>query len=1103
MKPKATTKVPCKRRSLRNWTVAAFLLPLFTMTGVLRAQVTNIIYQDNFARVGPLDGSAPDTVNVPGATWIACNVPGLNAQVQTDGSEIALTNVPGATNGLYLNGFLPFVPQVGHIYTLSCQISALSGGTNFLAMGFAVQPLTNTFFYSVKCGAGLNLVRGNGTGVQSYRFPGGSGSPALKAAAYGTTTNLFTVILDTTTGTGAARGWTYKFFTNGVQVDSFATANVNPTMIQYVGIGADATAQGDFQQFTLTDALIFTNRTMAIVEQPPNRTAQVGQTATFWVEVTNDYPSAAYQWMTNNGVGGPTNAVPGATNGFYTTPTLDMSYNGLNYSVTVTNTNGSTNSVAAVLTVVSGPPTVFSVTKTTSVTNIVVAFSKAVDPVTGLNPANYSLIPAGVSIVSASYGSASNNVILKTSTLNTNTGYALKVQNVQDSFGNAMTASTNAVLPAGLVLFMRGDSGVVFDASNNVVQWLDQTTNGNNASQFFGVPSVGLVGSASRPGTNIINNGQPSLDFGNLGSGVNLLHWLQAPNSPSLASMISNTTMYAVADFYSTAGNDFINKTWGNLPAPFDWDPSTGENVQYGNGFNNAPAGGIGATIVTNTPYVLSSFLQFPTAPGGTTNFQFYLNGAVNGNGTIRGVTGNPSGIYDGGQPVWIGGRMDLQAANPKMRGQIAEIMLFNTALSDADRAIVDNYLGIKYFTFAIITDLPPNTTTSNGFAVTYTFAAGAGSAHGFSFQWQENGTNIPGATGSTYTTPALAPGDNGDKFDVQVTLPNGSFVYSTTNTLTVLNVAPFITWAGIPIWNTTNQIIVTFDEAVDPVTATAATNYSLNNGVSVLSAATGNAPNQVVLTTTPITWNANPGFYTLNVQNVMDLFGNTMTPAAPSVGLYPANTALWIRANTGVVIDVGTNTVNFWNDLSGNSNNFSSSGSIEPQLVTNAWGDPVIRFNVTDSVTNYMFALSSSTLAITGDMSVFAVVNFMLPGNGTHGEIVSKTGTGATRNIPAPYDYYVGGAPALYRGNGNGTANGINYGQFTGTQGPSASYPTVVAVSETGNTVSHYLDGQSAGTGVLNGGFAETNDFDQGNVVWIGERSDFVNRLAGDLFPN
>src|SRR5580698_314457 len=112
MKTNLITTAIGKRRSLRNWMAGAFLLPLLSMTAVMQAQVTNIIYQDNFARVGPLNGSAPDTVNVPGATWFACNNPGLNAQVQTDGAEIALTNTPGTTNGVYLNGFLPFVPTV-------------------------------------------------------------------------------------------------------------------------------------------------------------------------------------------------------------------------------------------------------------------------------------------------------------------------------------------------------------------------------------------------------------------------------------------------------------------------------------------------------------------------------------------------------------------------------------------------------------------------------------------------------------------------------------------------------------------------------------------------------------------------------------------------------------------------------------------------------------------------------------------------------------------------------------------------------------------------------------------------------------------------------
>ncbi|MGH7978394.1 MAG: Ig-like domain-containing protein, partial [Limisphaerales bacterium] len=870
--------------------MAATFLSLLLMTGMVRAQTTNIIYQDNFARTGALDGSAPDTVNAPGATWWAADAPDINSVLMTDGSEIALTNSPGTTNGFYLNGFLPFTPQVGHIYTLSCKMSALSGGSQWLAMGFATGAITNNYFASYECGAGFILLLGNGTQVQTYGGPGTAAGQTFNSAL-GNTTNTFSVVLNTTTGNQDYK-WTITYYTNGVLMRTYSPSYEN-LPVKYVGIGADA-AQGYFQQFTLTDVIVNPSAP-TISEQPNNRTAQVGQTATFWAGVANDYPSAAYQWMTNS-TGGPTNAIVGATNATYTTPALDMTYNGLNYSVAVSNPLGSTNSALATLTVVSGPPAVYSATKTANTTNIVVAFSKAVDPVTGLNAGNYSLTingaSSGVSVLSASYGSGSNNVILTTSTLDTNAGYYLTVQNVKDSFGNAMTGGNIVpVLPAGLVLFMRGDSGVVLDGSGNVVQWLDQTTNGNNASQFFGVPSAGHTGPSARPAVDTFNNVQPALDFGN-GTGGNSLHWLQAPSSPSLETLISNTTMYAVAQFAAvTPANEIMNKTWGNLPAPFDWAPGPTETVQYGNGYNNAPAGGTAGTLTVGTPLVLASTLT-PSPSGGMPDFSFWLNGAANGSNAIRVITGNPAIIRDGGQPLWIGGRSDL--VNGNMKGQIAEVMLFDTTLSGADRTNVDNYLGEKYFPLSISQNLPATLTSSNGFSVTYTFGASLGSTHGFSYQWQENGTNIPGATGTTFTTSILGPSDNGDTFDVVLTLPDGSTTNSVTSTLTVLNEPPYVTTSGIPIWNT-NEVVVLFDEAVDPATATVAGNYALNNGATVVSASMGDAPNKVVLATSPLTWNANPGFYSLTVQNVKDVYGNTMTAASPSLGLYPP-TALWVK---------------------------------------------------------------------------------------------------------------------------------------------------------------------------------------------------------------
>ena len=93
---------------------------------------------------------------------------------------------------------------------------------------------------------------------------------------------------------------------------------------------------------------------------------------------------------------------------------------------------------------------------------------------------------------------------------------------------------------------------------------------------------------------------------------------------------------------------------------------------------------------------------------------------------------------------------------------------------------------------------------------------------------------------------------------------------------------------------------------------------------------------------------------------------------------------------------DAGTNTVTQWTDLSGNNNTIFGGGgpTIQPTLVTNTWGDPVIRFNTTDTVTNYLATASGSpTLGITGDMSIIAVVNPRAL-TGRTGHIVSKTGT-------------------------------------------------------------------------------------------------------------
>ncbi|HTB84773.1 MAG TPA: LamG-like jellyroll fold domain-containing protein [Candidatus Sulfotelmatobacter sp.] len=358
-------------------------------------------------------------------------------------------------------------------------------------------------------------------------------------------------------------------------------------------------------------------------------------------------------------------------------------------------------------------------------------------------------------------------------------------------------------------------------------------------------------------------------------------------------------------------------------------------------------------------------------------------------------------------------------------------------------------------------------------------------------FQWYSNGTAIFGATAQTLSFVAtnFAPSQvAGGQFaaNYQVVASNGSgSVTSSVDTVTIQLPILTVASAGVPIWYPTNNetsIFVIFSTGVDPATATTVGNYSLNNGATVLSATLGDAPNKVILNTSILT----PGTgYTLSVQNVNDNFNDTMSPALASVGIYPAATALWVKANTGITTDA--NGVNQWNDLSPNGNNLNSSGLLEPQLATNAFnGYPVIRFAATNG--DYMLAGDATSLEITNNLSVFVVVNYATLAGGTNGMIVSKT----AGSQPAPYDYYANSTTVtLLRG--NGVANQTK--SVTAAKVPTVGFPHVLDVMMQGTTVTHRLDGNTNGGGNLGTTIADTQQ-----PVFIGTRADGGNHLSGDL---
>ena len=89
------------------------------------------------------------------------------------------------------------------------------------------------------------------------------------------------------------------------------------------------------------------------------------------------------------------------------------------------------------------------------------------------------------------------------------------------------------------------------------------------------------------------------------------------------------------------------------------------------------------------------------------------------------------------------------------------------------------------------ITSQPDSQTVVKG--QTATFAVVASGSGTLAYQWKKNGTNIPGATASSYTTPATSNADNGAAFAVTVSNSAGSATSNATLTVTDTAIAPAI----------------------------------------------------------------------------------------------------------------------------------------------------------------------------------------------------------------------------------------------------------------------------------------------------------------------
>ena len=191
------------------------------------------------------------------------------------------------------------------------------------------------------------------------------------------------------------------------------------------------------------------------------------------------------------------------------------------------------------------------------------------------------------------------------------------------------------------------------------------------------------------------------------------------------------------------------------------------------------------------------------------------------------------------------------------------------------------------------IAEQPTDAETTAGAPATFSVTTG-NTFPSPTFQWTKNGTDIDGATGSSYTIDRAALADNGANFAVKITNSEGT-VTSDNATLTVTADDVLPTLVSASGSGTFTTVRVVFSEPLDEASAETAGNYALSGGVTVsaaaLAAEAGTAGDDTVVLTT--SRQSEGTVLTLTVNNVQDAAGDNAIAAASTIDF---KTHVWVN---------------------------------------------------------------------------------------------------------------------------------------------------------------------------------------------------------------
>jgi Concanavalin A-like lectin/glucanases superfamily/Fibronectin type III domain len=346
-----------------------------------------------------------------------------------------------------------------------------------------------------------------------------------------------------------------------------------------------------------------------------------------------------------------------------------------------------------------------------------------------------------------------------------------------NSVNVAMPASGTDMPLTGINLWLKADSGVEAAASGSISQWLDQSGNGNNALQL---PVNNVVVLSNQPTvTPNALNGRPAIQFSEASN-----QWFNLPST--LMNGATQGEVF-VALKAATASPSNARGLWRLGSGAADY-PSFDLNIY--DSFGSSVAHDVG------------------TPPSGVANYSLYDVSAQAGQWTARvdGVTlfSTPANTVSFASNPLLGSN-----GSQTFDGAIAEIIIYNSVLTPAQRAAVGQYFAGKYSLPLIAAPANPtnlNVTPISGTETSLVWSD-VPTTTGITYTvWRQNGSGGYAAVAQvnnslSYVDSGLTPGANYSYEISSSTLAGSSPGFSNSDNVTTPASGTDMPLAGMRLW--------------------------------------------------------------------------------------------------------------------------------------------------------------------------------------------------------------------------------------------------------------------------------------------------------------